>query len=95
MRAWRPKPLDDAEAVRTIRQAVGPDFDLMIDLTAARPDWVWDFETGLLMAGAVEALPHLRRNAVDQKNLQNWRKNTPGSLPAGRDPQIRQNVGKK
>ena len=56
MRAWRPKPLDDAEAVRTIRQAVGPDFDLMIDRTAARPGWVWDFETGLEMARAFEAL---------------------------------------
>jgi L-alanine-DL-glutamate epimerase-like enolase superfamily enzyme len=56
MRAWRPQPLDDAEAVRTIRQAVGPDFDLMIDRTAARPGWVWDFETGLEMAREFEAL---------------------------------------
>jgi L-alanine-DL-glutamate epimerase-like enolase superfamily enzyme len=40
--------------MRTIRQAVGPDFDLMIDRTAARPDWVWDFETGLQMARAFE-----------------------------------------
>ena len=56
MRAWRPTPLDDVEAVRTIRDAVGPEFDIMIDRTAAGPGWVWDFETGLLMAREFEAL---------------------------------------
>lgn len=56
MRAWRPRPLDDADAVRTIREAVGPEFDIMIDRTAARPGWVWNFETGLRMAREFEAL---------------------------------------
>ena len=56
MRAWRPQPLDDVEAVRTMREAVGPEFDIMIDRTAAKPGWVWDFETGLQMAQEFEKL---------------------------------------
>ena len=40
IRAWRPNPLDDAEACRVIRQAVGPDFAIMFDRTAAAPQSV-------------------------------------------------------
>jgi D-galactarolactone cycloisomerase len=59
IRAWRPNPLDDAEACRVIRQAVGPDFAIMFDRTAAAPvqaagQKVWDFETGLRVAKAME-----------------------------------------
>ena len=58
IRAWRPNPLDDAEACRVIRQAVGPDFAIMFDRTAAAPQSVgqkvWDYETGLSVARALE-----------------------------------------
>jgi D-galactarolactone cycloisomerase len=58
IRAWRPNPLDDAEACRVIRQAVGPDFAIMFDRTAAAPQSVgqkvWDYETGLQVAKALE-----------------------------------------
>lgn len=58
IRAWRPNPLDDAEACRVIRQAVGPDFAIMFDRTAHAPQSVgqkvWDFETGLKVARALE-----------------------------------------
>lgn len=56
VRAWRPNPTDDIEAVKLIREAVGSDFDIMIDRTAARPGWVWDFDTALKMARGFEAL---------------------------------------
>ena len=58
IRAWRPKPLDDAEACRVIRQAVGPDFAIMFDRTAHLPksvgQKVWDYETGLAVARAMQ-----------------------------------------
>jgi L-alanine-DL-glutamate epimerase-like enolase superfamily enzyme len=54
MRAWRPKPMDDVEACRVIRQAVGPEFKLMFDRTAVRPGWVWDYRTALEVARGLE-----------------------------------------
>jgi D-galactarolactone cycloisomerase len=58
IRAWRPNPLDDAEACRVIRQAVGADFAIMFDRTAAAPQSVgqkvWDYETGYRVARALE-----------------------------------------
>jgi D-galactarolactone cycloisomerase len=58
IRAWRPNPLHDAEACRVIRQAVGPDFAIMFDRTAHAPQsagqGVWDFDTGLKVARALE-----------------------------------------
>jgi D-galactarolactone cycloisomerase len=58
IRAWRPNPLDDAEACRVIRSAVGPDFAIMFDRTAHAPQSVgqkiWDFETGLKVARALQ-----------------------------------------
>ena len=58
IRAWRPNPLDDAEACRVIRQAVGPDFAIMFDRTAAAPQSVgqkvWDYETGYKVAKELE-----------------------------------------
>ncbi len=47
IRAWRPKPMDDVDAVGAIRAAVGPDFKIMLDRTAVRPGWVWDYPTAL------------------------------------------------
>jgi D-galactarolactone cycloisomerase len=58
IRAWRPKPLDDAEACRVIRAAVGPDFAIMFDRTAHLPQSVgqktWDYQTALKVARAME-----------------------------------------
>jgi D-galactarolactone cycloisomerase len=58
IRAWRPNPLDDAEACRVIRAAVGPDFAIMFDRTAHAPETVgqevWDYQTGLQVARALE-----------------------------------------
>ncbi len=58
IRAWRPHPLADAEACRVIREAVGPDFAIMFDRTAHAPQSVgqqiWDYETGLQVAQALE-----------------------------------------
>ena len=58
IRAWRPNPLDDAEACGVIRQAVGPDFAIMFDRTAHAPQSVgqkvWDYETGSKVASALE-----------------------------------------
>lgn len=54
MRAWRPKPLDDCDAVGVIRAAVGPTFQIMLDRTAVRPGWVWDYPTALKVARGLE-----------------------------------------
>jgi D-galactarolactone cycloisomerase len=58
IRAWRPNPLDDAEACRVIREAVGPDFAIMFDRTAHAPrsagQDVWDYETGRKVAHALQ-----------------------------------------
>ena len=59
IRAWRPKPMDDVEAVGVIRAAVGPDFKIMLDRTAVRPGWVWDYPdrpAGLPRPGKVRRL---------------------------------------
>jgi L-alanine-DL-glutamate epimerase-like enolase superfamily enzyme len=58
IRVWRPNPLDDAEACRVIRAAVGPGFPIMFDRTAHAPQSVgqkiWDYETGLKASLALE-----------------------------------------
>jgi D-galactarolactone cycloisomerase len=58
IRAWRPNPLDDAEALRVIRQAVGPEFAVMFDRTAHAPQSVgqkvWDYDTGLKVAQGLQ-----------------------------------------
>ncbi len=58
IQAWRPNPTDDADACREIRAAVGPDFAIMFDRTAHAPKRVgqkiWDYETGLKVARAME-----------------------------------------
>ena len=58
IRAWRPNPLDDAAACGEIRAAVGPDFEIMFDRTAHLPQSVgqkvWDYDTGLRVARALE-----------------------------------------
>ena len=58
IRAWRPNPLDDADACAEIRAAVGPDFAIMFDRTAHLPQSVgqpvWSFETGLQVARALQ-----------------------------------------
>jgi len=54
IRAWRPKPTDDADACGEIRAAVGPDFEIMFDRTAHLPGKVWDYPTALTVARALE-----------------------------------------
>jgi D-galactarolactone cycloisomerase len=54
IRAWRPKPMDDVDAVGVIRAAVGPTFKIMLDRTAVRPGWVWDYPTALKVARGLE-----------------------------------------
>ncbi len=54
IRAWRPKPLDDAEACGEIRAAAGPDFAIMFDRTAHISGKVWDYTTALAVARALE-----------------------------------------
>lgn len=58
IRAWRPNPLDDADACYEIRAAVGDAFEIMFDRTAHAPQAagqkVWDFETGLKVARGLQ-----------------------------------------
>lgn len=58
IRAWRPNPLDDAESLRVIRDTVGADLAVMFDRTAHAPESagqkIWDYETGLKVARALE-----------------------------------------
>ncbi len=54
IRAWRPKPMDDVDAVGAIRAAVGPGFKIMLDRTAVRPGWVWDYPTALEVCRGLE-----------------------------------------
>jgi L-alanine-DL-glutamate epimerase-like enolase superfamily enzyme len=54
MRAWRPRPMDDVDMVGLVRKAVGNDFEIMLDRTAVRPGWVWDYPTALQVARGLE-----------------------------------------
>ncbi len=54
VRAWRPRPMDDVEMVGVMRAAVGPRFEIMLDRTAVRPGWVWDYSTALQVARGLE-----------------------------------------
>ena len=80
IRAWRPNPLDDAEACRVIRKAVGPDFAIMFDRTAAAPQSVGqkvsDYETGLSVSRALEKHGQLAGRAVCARitsRMRGWR----------------------
>ncbi|HUQ93535.1 MAG TPA: mandelate racemase/muconate lactonizing enzyme family protein [Bryobacteraceae bacterium] len=58
IRAWRPNPMDDVEACKEIRRAVGPDFHIMFDRTAHVPreagQGIWSYRTGLQVALGLE-----------------------------------------
>jgi len=54
VRAWRPRPMDDVDMVGVVRAAVGPDFKIMLDRTAVRPGWVWDYQTALQVCRGLE-----------------------------------------
>lgn len=54
IRAWRPRPMDDVDMVGVMRAAVGPDFHIMLDRTAVRPGWVWDYPTALKVCRGLE-----------------------------------------
>jgi len=54
VRAWRPRPMEDVDMVGVMRTAVGPDFKIMLDRTAVRPGWVWDYPTALAVCRGLE-----------------------------------------
>jgi len=54
VRAWRPRPMDDVDMVGVVRKAVGAGFYIMLDRTAVRPGWVWDYPTALKVARGLE-----------------------------------------
>jgi L-alanine-DL-glutamate epimerase-like enolase superfamily enzyme len=54
IRAWRPRPMDDVDMVGVMRAAAGPDFHIMLDRTAVRPGWVWDYPTALKVCRGLE-----------------------------------------
>jgi len=54
IRCWRPKIMDDVEALKEIRRAVGPDFPIMFDRTGQRAPWVWSYEEALKVARGME-----------------------------------------
>lgn len=54
IRGWRPNALDDAVAVGEMRAATGPEFAIMVDRVAQLSGKVWDYETALRMARALE-----------------------------------------
>jgi D-galactarolactone cycloisomerase len=54
IRCWRPKIMDDVEALKEIRGVVGPDFPIMFDRTGQRAPWVWSDEEALKVARGME-----------------------------------------
>lgn len=54
IRAQRPIIMDDVEALKHIRRAVGPDFSIMFDRTAEYAGWVWSYEQALEVARGME-----------------------------------------
>src|SRR3954452_8775455 len=58
IRAWRPSPMDDVAACRAIKEEVGPEFAVMFDRTAHKPQdvgqRVWDYETGRNVARGLQ-----------------------------------------
>ena len=58
IRAWRPDPMQDVEAVRLIREVVGgrDRIEVMLDRTGQYSGSTWDFETALRVAKALEDL---------------------------------------
>ncbi len=54
IRCWRPQIMDDVEALKEIRRAVGPDFPVMFDRTGQRAPWVWSYEEALKVAHGLE-----------------------------------------
>ena len=54
IRCWRPQIMDDVEALKEIRRAVGSDFPIMFDRTGQRAPWVWSYEEALKVARGME-----------------------------------------
>ena len=80
IRAWRPNPLDDADACAEIREATGKDFAIMFDRTAHLPQIVgqpvWSFDTGLKVGiehgVAAETIAELRARGHDMPQADRW-----------------------
>ena len=56
IRVWRPDPLEDVETIRLIRELVGgrERMEVMVDRTGENPGEVWDYDTALKVARALE-----------------------------------------
>ena len=46
--------MDDVDMVGEVRAAAGPEFFIMLDRTAVRPGWVWDYPTALQVCRGLE-----------------------------------------
>jgi len=54
LRAFLPNPTDNADVCGEIRRAVGPDFAIMMDRVAHLSGKIWDYDTALKVARAME-----------------------------------------
>ncbi len=54
IRCWRPNSMDDVEALKVIRSAVGENFPIMFDRTGQRAPWVWSYDEALKVARGFE-----------------------------------------
>jgi D-galactarolactone cycloisomerase len=54
IRCWRPQTMDDVEALKEIRRAVGPDLSVMFDRTGQRAPWVWSYDEAFKVARGME-----------------------------------------
>ena len=54
IQAHHTDPNNDVEAVRVIRDAVGYDFEIMLDRTGQFPGWTWTYDTALQTAKGLE-----------------------------------------
>ena len=54
IRAWRPNPLNDADACGEIRAAVGPEFSIMVDRNVGPGGIPLDYSSALALARALE-----------------------------------------
>ena len=54
IRCWRPNIMDDVEALKHIKRAVGDDFTVMFDRTSHYPGWIWTYEQAYQVARGLE-----------------------------------------
>ena len=54
IRCWRENPMDDVEALKHIKRAVGDDFLVMFDRTGQRAPWIWSYDQALQVSLAMQ-----------------------------------------